>query len=49
MLKYAVIPNKVKELTNGDGARNEIRVLQTSDPRSFSRAYGIRMTRLLCL
>jgi hypothetical protein len=49
MFKYAVIPNEVRDLTNGDGARNEILALKASDPRSFSCVCGIRMTRLLCL
>jgi hypothetical protein len=46
MLKRAVIPNEVRDLTNGDGSRNEVCVTKTSSARSFA---SLRMTRLLFL
>jgi len=44
MLKHAVIPNAVRDLTKGDGLRNEGCVRKTSNARSFP---SLRMTRLV--
>jgi hypothetical protein len=47
VVKLAVIPNEVRDLANCDGSRNEICVTKASIVRSFSRACGIRMTRIV--
>ena len=52
MLKHAVIPNAVRDLTMGDGSRNEIRVSKTSSEMSFPvrlRAYALRSVLRLFL
>jgi hypothetical protein len=45
MFERAVIPNGVRDLTNDDGLRNQIRVSRVSSEGSFSSARGIRVTR----
>jgi len=45
MFERAVIANGVRDLTNDDGSRNQIRVSRASSEGFFSRARGIRMTR----
>ncbi len=47
LFKHAVIPNAVRDLTNGLGSHNQICVTRTSSARSFSRDCGIRMTRIV--
>jgi hypothetical protein len=42
MFKRSVIPNEVKDLTNGDGSRNQICVSRASNEESF---VPLRMTR----